>query len=114
VAKPGQMVTMNYIGKTLEGKQFDANVDASFKPLKGRDPFTFPLGAHQVIKGWDEGVALLKKGSKATFYIPSPLAYGPQAQGPDLPANSILVFNVEVVDIKAGGSNTPPAPGPGQ
>jgi FKBP-type peptidyl-prolyl cis-trans isomerase FkpA len=103
-AKPGQMVSMKYIGKTLEGKQFDANMDESGK-LKGDKPFTFPLGQGQVIKGWDEGVALLKKGSKAIFYIPSPLAYGPQAQGPDLPGNSILVFNVEVVDIKAA----PPA-----
>lgn len=111
-AKEGQMVTMNYIGKTLEGKQFDANVDENFKKLKDREPFTFPLGAHQVIKGWDEGVALLKKGSKATFYIPSPLAYGSQSPSPDIAPNSILVFNVEVLDIKDGtqGNQAPPAP----
>lgn len=112
-AKAGENVTMSYIGKTLEGKQFDANVDESFKPLDGKQPFTFPLGQQRVIKGWDEGVALLNKGSRAVFYIPSRLAYGPQDQGPDLPANSILVFNVEVKDIKAApkaDAQTPPAP----
>ena len=100
-AKPGQLVTLKYIGKTLEGKQFDANMDESGKMLEGKTPFTFPLGQGQVIKGWDEGVALLNKGTKAFFYIPSPLAYGPQAMGPELPANSILVFNVELTDVKA-------------
>lgn len=99
-AKPGQMVSMNYVGKTLEGKQFDANTDDNFKPLPGKQVFTFPLGQGQVIKGWDEGVALLNKGSRAKLFIPSPLAYGAQAMGPELPANSILVFDVEVVDIK--------------
>lgn len=116
VAKNGQSVTMNYIGKTLEGKQFDANVDESFKRLKDREAFTFPLGGHQVIKGWDEGIALLKKGSKATLYIPSPLAYGPQSPSPDIAPNSVLVFNVEVLDIKnaAPAAQAPPAPAPAQ
>ncbi len=107
-AKPGQMVSMNYIGKTLEGKQFDANMDENFKPIPGKE-FSFPLGAGRVIKGWDEGVQLLNKGAKANFYIPSPLAYGPQAMGPELPANSVLVFNVEVLDIKEADNNGPGA-----
>jgi len=95
----GQSVTMNYTGKTLDGKMFDSNTD----PSKGHvQPFTFNVGVGRVIKGWDEGVMLLKKGSKAMFYIPSPLAYGPQAQGPDIAPNSILVFDVEVTDVKAG------------
>ena len=114
-AKAGQDVTMNYIGKTIEGKQFDANVDESFKPMKdqtGKDKpvFTFTLGQGQVIKGWDEGVQLLKKGSRANLYIPSPLAYGAQSPSPDVPANSVLVFNVEVVDIKAHVQPNPQAP----
>lgn len=115
-AKPGQMVSVMYLGKTLEGHQFDANMDESGKMLPGKSAFTFPLGQGQVIKGWDEGVALLKKGSKATLYIPSPLAYGPQAQGPDLPANSILVFNVEVTDVKdaPAGAQNPQMPSPQQ
>jgi FKBP-type peptidyl-prolyl cis-trans isomerase FkpA len=104
--KPGQMVTMNYTGKTLDGKEFDSNQDPKFNHVQ---PFTFPVGQGRVIKGWDEGVMLLKKGSKATFFIPSPLAYGSRDQGPDLPANSILVFDVEVSDIKDA-----PAPTPGK
>ena len=110
--KPGQMATMNYIGKTLEGKQFDANVDENFQAIKDRTPFTFPVGAGQVIKGWDEGVQLLNKGSKAVLYIPSPLAYGAQSPSPDLAANSILVFNVEVTDIKDAPKNAPGQGGP--
>ncbi len=99
--KAGQDVTMKYLGKTLEGKQFDANMDESYNYLPGKTPFTFVIGQHQVIGGWDEGVALLKKGARATLYIPSPLAYGAQSPSQDVPPNSILVFNVEVVDIKA-------------
>ena len=99
VAK-GQKVSMNYTGKTLEGKMFDSNTD----PAKGHvKPFEFVLGAGQVIPGWDEGVALLKKGSKATLYIPSPLAYGPRGAGADIAPNTVLMFDVEVLDAKAGG-----------
>lgn len=93
----GQVVKMNYIGKTLDGKIFDANMGEGFKDRK---PFEFPVGVGQVIPGWDEGVQLLKKGSKAMFYIPSTLAYGPQ-QMPGIPANSCLTFEVEVLDVKS-------------
>lgn len=102
-AKKGQTVTVNYTGKTLDGKTFDSNVDSAFNHVQ---PFSFGLGQSQVIRGWDEGVALLKKGSKATFYIPSTLAYGSQGTGP-IKANSILMFDVEVTDIKS------PAAAPG-
>jgi FKBP-type peptidyl-prolyl cis-trans isomerase len=97
-AKPGQKVSMGYIGKTLEGKVFDRNVDDNFQP-KG-SPFTFTLGAGQVIKGWDEGIALLKKGSKATLYIPSGMAYGERGAGGAIPADAILIFDVEVLGIE--------------
>lgn len=103
-AHAGQTVTVNYTGKTLDGKTFDSNVDPTFNHVQ---PFSFGLGQHQVIPGWDEGVALLKKGSKATLFIPSTLAYGPNGQGPIKP-NSILMFDVEVTDIKA--PTPPPAP----
>ena len=96
----GQKVTMKYIGKLLDGSVFDANVEPDFSIKSGREPFTFTIGNHQVIQGWDEGVALLKKGSRATLYIPSGMAYGPQGR-PGIPANSILVFDVEVVDVAA-------------
>ncbi len=93
----GQKVNMNYTGKLLDGTTFDSNVDSNFHHVQ---PFSFQAGAGQVIPGWDEGVLLLKKGTKATFYIPSPLAYGPRAQGL-IPSDSILMFDVEVVDVEA-------------
>lgn len=95
--KPGQTVTVNYTGKLLDGTPFDSNTDPQFQHV---EPFPFMLGQGQVIPGWDEGVALMKKGGKATFYIPSTLAYGPEGREPRIPANAILVFNVEVTDIK--------------
>ena len=94
-AKPGQNVSMKYLGTFLDGKKFDANVDANFNCTR---PFTFPLGMGRVIKGWDEGVQLLNEGCRATLYIPSGLAYGASGGGP-IPPNSILVFDVEVVSI---------------
>jgi FKBP-type peptidyl-prolyl cis-trans isomerase FkpA len=97
VAKAGQTVTVNYTGKTLDGVTFDSNVDSNFHHQK---PFDFTLGRGQVIKGWDEGVALMKKGEKATLYIPSPLAYGERSPSPKIPENAILIFDVEVADIK--------------
>jgi len=96
-ASAGQDVTVNYTGKTMDGKTFDSNVDPQFQHV---EPFTFKLGQGQVIRGWDEGVALLKKGSKAKLYIPSPLAYGTQDRSPSIPPNSVLIFDVEVTDIK--------------
>ncbi len=92
----GQKVTMNYTGKLLNGTTFDSNEDSAFHH---KTPFSFPVGMHQVISGWDEGVMLLKKGANATFYIPSPLAYGVNSPSPTIPANSILMFDVEVTDV---------------
>lgn len=96
-AKAGKSVTVNYTGRTMDGTPFDSNVDPKFNHVQ---PFTFNLGQGQVIKGWDEGIALLKKGGKATLYIPSGLAYGERSPSPAIPANSILIFDVEVTDIK--------------
>jgi FKBP-type peptidyl-prolyl cis-trans isomerase FkpA len=92
-AEAGKTVTVNYTGKLLDGKVFDS----SLKP--GRTPFDFKLGAGQVIKGWDEGIALFNVGGKGTLIIPSPMGYGSRASGP-IPANSILIFDIEVLDIK--------------
>jgi FKBP-type peptidyl-prolyl cis-trans isomerase FkpA len=93
---PGKMVAVQYTGTTLDGKEFDS----SYKnPQLGGKPIEFPLGQGAVIRGWDEGIALLSKGSKATFLIPSTMAYGPQ-DSPNIPANSVLRFDVELVDIK--------------
>lgn len=93
----GQKVTVNYTGVNLQGETFDSNVDSAFHHV---EPFTFELGRRQVIAGWDEGIALLKKGAKATLYIPSALAYGPTARGPQIPANAILIFDVELLNFE--------------
>ncbi len=93
VAKQGQTVAVNYTGMLLDGKVFDSSAKAG-KPIE------FPLGQGRVIPGWDEAVALLNKGSKATFLIPSTLAYGQQGAGADIPANAPLRFDVELVNVK--------------
>ncbi len=92
-AKPGQKVITHYHGTLLDGTKFDASRD------RGKT-FDFVLGQGSVIKGWDEGFALLNKGAKATLYIPSNLAYGAQARSAVIKANSILIFDVELVDIE--------------
>ncbi|NCX95350.1 MAG: hypothetical protein EBX41_02870 [Chitinophagia bacterium] len=93
---PGAKVSVNYTGKTLDGKKFDSNVDTAFHHVQ---PFEFPLGQGNVIKGWDEGIGLLKKGAKATLFIPSGMAYGAQSPTPAIPPNSVLIFDVELKDI---------------
>lgn len=95
-AEAGKKVSVNYTGLLLNGEKFDSNVDPQFQHVQ---PFEFMLGAGNVIKGWDEGIALLKKGGKATLYIPSSLAYGKNSPSPKIPANSVLVFEVELIDI---------------
>lgn len=94
--KIGDTVNMNYTGQLLNGKKFDSNTDSTFKHVA---PFEFPLGAGRVIKGWDEGVALLPIGSKATFFIPSRLGYGAQGTS-GIPANSPLIFDVQLISLK--------------
>lgn len=95
-AAAGQILSVNYTGKLLNGQKFDSNTDSAFKHV---EPFEVPIGRGSVIKGWDEGLLLFNKGTKATLYIPSGLAYGRQDRSPQIPANSILVFDVELVDI---------------
>jgi FKBP-type peptidyl-prolyl cis-trans isomerase FkpA len=103
----GDTVKVNYTGKLLNGKVFDTSNEKEAKAAqvynKQREykPLGFPLGTGSVIRGWDEGIALLKKGGKATLLVPSDIAYGPQNLG-TIPANSVLVFEVELVDIIKG------------
>ena len=94
--KSGEKISVNYTGKTLAGVTFDSNVDPAFKHV---EPFSFNVGQHQVISGWDEGLMLMNKTCKATLYIPSTLAYGERGAGEKIPANSILIFDVEVTNI---------------
>jgi FKBP-type peptidyl-prolyl cis-trans isomerase len=100
MAKAGDTVTMNYSGTLLDGTKFDSNEDTTFGHVQ---PYTFVLGRGVVVRGWDEGIALLKVGSKATFYIPSGMAYGTMARPANpgnpkgIPANSILIFDVQLM-----------------
>ena len=103
----GQMVSMKYTGKTLDGKAFDSNVDTAVGH-HGTEPLTWPVGSGQMIPGMDEGAMLLKKGAKATLFLPSPLAYGPQSPNPHIAPNSVLIFEVEITDVKAASENKQP------
>ncbi|MFC2097637.1 FKBP-type peptidyl-prolyl cis-trans isomerase [Bacteroidota bacterium] len=91
-AKKGDVVAVHYKGMFTDEKVFDSSYE------RGK-PIQFELGAGKVIKGWDEGIALLHVGDKAEFIIPSHLGYGSRDNGP-IPANSTLVFEVELVAIK--------------
>jgi peptidylprolyl isomerase len=90
-AKVGDMVSVHYTGKLTNDTIFDSSYSRN-------QPIKFKLGAGQVIKGWDEGIALLNVGDKAIFTIPPHLGYGSRAVGP-IPANSTLIFEVELVQI---------------
>lgn len=93
-AKKGDIVKVHYKGSLVDGKVFDSSYSR-------KQPIEFALGKGQVIAGWDEGIQLLQVGSKARFVIPSELGYGNQSVGGGLiPANSILIFDVELVAVK--------------
>ena len=91
----GETVSVFYTGRLLDGTVFDSNIDPSFHHT---EPLIFETGKGQVIRGYDKGVQLLKKGSKATLYIPSELAYGEHSPA-GIAANSVLVFDVEILDV---------------
>ncbi|MBA3647594.1 MAG: FKBP-type peptidyl-prolyl cis-trans isomerase [Chitinophagales bacterium] len=90
----GQTVTVNYTGKLMDGTVFDS----SLKP--GRHPYDVTIGVSQVIKGWHIGIALLNVGSKGTIIIPSALGYGSRGSGSQIPPNSILIFDIDVLAAK--------------
>tara|TARA_B100000989_G_scaffold298263_1_gene286799 strand:+ start:5368 stop:6357 length:990 start_codon:yes stop_codon:yes gene_type:complete len=89
----GQTVSVHYTGKLADGTKFDSSYDRN-------QPIEFPVGQGRVIKGWDEGILLLNVGSKATFIIPSDLAYGERGAGGVIPPNATLIFEVELVSVK--------------
>jgi FKBP-type peptidyl-prolyl cis-trans isomerase len=97
-AQNGDTVFVNYTGKLVDGTKFDSSLDRGV-------PIDFTLGVGRVIKGWDQGILGMKVGEKKTLTIPPELGYGAQAI-PDgrgnilIPANSTLIFDVELVDIK--------------
>jgi peptidyl-prolyl cis-trans isomerase A (cyclophilin A) len=89
----GKTVKVHYTGYFLDGKVFDSSINSG-------QPIEFPLGQGYVIPGWDEGIALIKKGGKAKLIIPYYLAYGENGRPPMIPPKSPLVFDVELIDIK--------------
>jgi len=92
----GKFVSLKYTGKTLDGKVFDTNAD----PSKGHtEPLVFQVGSPGMIRGFDEGLHALREGSKAKLFIPSMLAYGPQAPSPDVKPYENLIFDVEVLKV---------------
>ncbi len=90
-AEAGKTVKVHYTGMFLDGTKFDSSLDRG-------EPFEFQLGMGNVIRGWDEGVVMMKEGGKARLIIPSAMAYGPNDNGP-IPGSSTLVFDVELLEV---------------
>ncbi|WP_438011391.1 FKBP-type peptidyl-prolyl cis-trans isomerase [Sorangium sp. So ce321] len=92
-AKPGHTVTVHYVGTLTNGNKFDSSRDRN-------QGFSFQLGAGQVIKGWDQGVAGMKIGGVRKLTIPPELGYGARGFPPVIPPNSTLLFEVELLSVK--------------
>ena len=92
-AEAGKTVAVHYTGKFQDGKVFDSSISRG-------EPIEFQLGKGNVIRGWDEGIALMKAGGKAQLIIPPDMAYGERGAGGVIPPNATLVFDVELVSVK--------------
>jgi FKBP-type peptidyl-prolyl cis-trans isomerase len=88
----GKKVVVHYTGWMTNGKKFDSSVDRM-------EPYTFTLGAKEVIKGWDEGIVGMKEGGKRQLKVPATAAYGSRGRGP-IPPNATLIFDVELLAVR--------------
>lgn len=93
-ARAGNSVSVHYTGWLTDDTKFDSSHDR-------REPFSFTLGAREVIAGWDEGVAGMKVGGKRKLVIPPELGYGAKGAGSSIPPNATLVFEVELLDVRS-------------
>lgn len=91
--KAGDNVIVNYTGMLTNGAKFDSSLDRN-------EPFSFPVGAGMVIKGWDEGLQKLRVGDHAILTIPSSIGYGASGAGGVIPPNATLIFIIEVLGVK--------------
>lgn len=92
-AEKGMMVDVHYTGFLTDGKVFDSSIER-------RNPISFELGTGSVIRGWDEGIALMNIGDKFRLIIPADLGYGAHGAGSDIPPNATLLFDVELVNVR--------------
>ncbi len=92
-ARAGKTVSVHYTGYLQDGTKFDSSLDRG-------EPFSFPLGAGKVIRGWDEGLVGLKVGGRRKLIIPPELAYGSRGAGRLIPPGATLVFDVELLEVK--------------
>lgn len=105
-ARPGQTVMVNYIGYFLNGQYFDTNIESFaheaglYNPMRTYQPMEVTIGQSNVITGWHEALQYLNQGAKGTFYIPSPLAYGASGMGETIKPNTVLVFEIELLELK--------------
>ena len=95
-AKSGDRVRVHYVGKLMDGTQFDSSRDRG-------QPFDFPLGGGQVIPGWDRGVIGMRVGGLRKLIVPPDLGYGAQGAGDKIPPNATLVFTIELLAINPPG-----------
>jgi peptidylprolyl isomerase len=93
-AKAGDLVAVHYVGSLPDGSEFDNSIDRG-------NPIEFVLGRGAVIAGWDEGIALMKEGGKATLVIPPNLGYGSRGAGNVVPPDATLIFDVELVSVQS-------------
>ena len=92
--RPGQTVSVQYVGTLLDGTKFDSSYD------HGGAPIDFPIGVGNVIKGWDEGVPTMKVGGKRRLVVPGDLAYGASPPDASIPPDATLVFDIELIGVK--------------